>query len=379
MAKYLKLLIAIIVVSALGHAVSAQSYSIRVEFNTNIRAQPCLDAVRLETAPAGTILEVLAQYNRWLRVNRGDEAWMAAWVAHERIEGQAGSAGSDINNCCYVDRQCSTDQEWENGYWAFQNGQCQAPTSISQPGAPEPAATSQVNDNCCGIDRQCHSKQEWVDGYWAYQRGQCGASGQSKSSSSNCCDIGWRCTREHEFIYGGWAAQHNRCTAAPNKPPAYNYAIPVSSGHGHIRVVQLSDGFAGVVNNGLELLRTRSPEWYLFAINAITEIREVGCCSSGVHGASGITDYHHAPHSVRPYIPQDDYTMAEFFVHEAAHVYQDREGRGVGGDLSWLNEYEAELYNQDFKRQLNCASANCHLTDAFLNDPMNRDLWWWNP
>ncbi len=27
---------------------------------------------------------------------------------------------SAIDNCCFVDRQCHSDQDWVNGYWAFQ-------------------------------------------------------------------------------------------------------------------------------------------------------------------------------------------------------------------------------------------------------------------
>lgn len=378
MDKYLRHLIVIIILFTLGHTAGAQTYRIRVEFNTNIRAQPSLDAARLETAPAGTILEVLGQSNRWLRVNRGDEAWMAAWVTHERIEGQPAAEGN-IDNCCFVDLQCSTNQEWVNGYWAFQNGQCQAPASASQPSAPEPTAASQVSDNCCGINRQCHSEQEWVDGYWAYQRGQCGAPSQIQSGIGNCCDSGWNCTREHEFIYGGWSAQHNRCFQTPNSLPPQSFGPYVD--HGHIRIVELSPGFGGMVNTGFELLRTRAPQWYSYVNNAITEVQERHCCGTGVFGALGVIVYHHAPQSIRPYIRRDDYTMAGTLVHEACHVYQAREGRGIGGDLSWTNEYECELYAWDAARLMGgptAPSASPNNAD-FMNDPLNRAHWWWNP
>ncbi len=47
-------------------------------------------------------------------------------------------SNSDIDNCCFVDRQCQSEAEWTNGYWAFQNGQC--------PTAAQPAASTQPAD-----------------------------------------------------------------------------------------------------------------------------------------------------------------------------------------------------------------------------------------
>ena len=115
----------------------AQGYSIRIAFNTNLRAGASLQARIVETAPAGSTLHVVGELGRWLRINRnGNEVWMASWVRHSRVEdnSQASSGtgtSAQIDNCCFVDRQCTTDQEWTDGYWAFQNGQCAAPSTIS--------------------------------------------------------------------------------------------------------------------------------------------------------------------------------------------------------------------------------------------------------
>ncbi len=360
---------------ALSLSVAAQSYHIRVEYNTNIRAQPSLSAARLETAPAGTVLAVVGKHNRWLKIQRDQAAWMASWVRHERVDAAQSSA---IDNCCGIDRRCQSDQEWIDGYYAYQRQECQAPATSSQPSAsaPAPAQQSQpAGNNCCGVDRQCYSEQDWINGYWARQNGQCGAPAQVNQSGANCCDTGWNCRREHEKIYGQWAAQHNRCFPTPNSPPRQSFGPYLD--HGHIRITELTPGFTTMVNAGFALLRTHSPHWYNFVVNAITEVRECHNCGSGVFGASGITVYHHAPHSVRPYIRQDDYTMAEFLVHEACHVYQNRQGRGVGGDISWLNEYECELYNRDSALEMGGISQNIGHNSVFLNDPMNRALWWW--
>ena len=91
---------------------SAQNYSIRVAFDTNLRAAASLQARIVETAPAGTVLNVVGSDNRWLRVNRkGSEVYMADWVDYTRVEGGSqAQISSQIDNCCFVDRQCHSDQ-----------------------------------------------------------------------------------------------------------------------------------------------------------------------------------------------------------------------------------------------------------------------------
>ena len=42
-------------------------------------------------------------------------------------------ASAQIDNCCFVDRQCGSNQEWINGYHAYQNGQCAVPAPSGQP------------------------------------------------------------------------------------------------------------------------------------------------------------------------------------------------------------------------------------------------------
>ena len=265
---------------------------------------------------------------------------------------------ADINNCCFVNRQCAADQEWVDGYWAYQRNECPIAAPINGQTSTQPVNSTPANvDNCCFLGRHCTTDAEWVSGYWAYQNGQCGAPSQTQSGVGNCCDSGWDCNRDFDFIYGNWAAQHNRCfSPTPDSLPLESF--PANVHHSRVRIGELTSGFTTMVNAGFELLRVHTPQWYAYVTNAINEVNECHNCTSGVFGASGITSYHHAPHSVRPYIRQDDYTMAEFLVHEACHVYQDREGRAVGGDLSWTNEYECELYTRDAAYGMGGVSQN---------------------
>ena len=187
---------------------AAQGYSIRVASNTNLRVSNSLSASTVETIPAGTTLTVLGEVNRWLRISRdGREVRMASWVRHERVEGGVQTQSqttSTVDNCCFVDRQCQTDQDWTDGYWAFQNNECQAPTGSQTPASSRLASgvifrsasgivigsasersilpstsptilptlgqtVSYEYNNCCQYHWQCNSDQDWAEGYRAYQ------------------------------------------------------------------------------------------------------------------------------------------------------------------------------------------------------------------
>ena len=102
---------------------------------------------------------------------------MAGWVRHSRVERSAlteSPSQTPVDNCCFVDRLCNTDQEWTDGFWAFQTGQCAAPVqSLPQVQPQTQPGISSAIDNCCFVDRQCNTDREWTNGYWAFQKGFC--------------------------------------------------------------------------------------------------------------------------------------------------------------------------------------------------------------
>ncbi|MCY4070755.1 MAG: hypothetical protein OXG60_05620 [Chloroflexi bacterium] len=79
---------------------------------------------------------------------------------------------SQTNNCCSIDRQCNTDEEWIRGWWAFRNNQCAAASQQQQQQSP-----SQIN-NCCFTGWQCDADQDWTSGYFAFQHNQCASQSQ---------------------------------------------------------------------------------------------------------------------------------------------------------------------------------------------------------
>ena len=139
---------------------------------------------------------------------------------------------AEVDNCCFVDRQCNSDEEWTNGYWAFQKGQCSAPANANASIAPSAVQTDV--DNCCFVDRQCNTDEEWTSGYWAFQNGQCGAPANTNASVApananvsippsaaqtdvdNCCFVDRQCNTDEEWTSGYWAFQNGQCSAPVN-------------------------------------------------------------------------------------------------------------------------------------------------------------------
>ena len=123
-----------------------------------MRVGPSLNNEISEIALAGAILHVSGSQGSWLQISRnGKQLWLADWVGYTHLENsQTGPA--DIDNCCFVNRQCNTDQEWIDGYWAYQRNECPVGASARQENARQPvSSTPAAVDNCCYLDWQCNT------------------------------------------------------------------------------------------------------------------------------------------------------------------------------------------------------------------------------
>ena len=163
---------------------SAQEYSIRANRGLNLRAAPSLNADIADTVRAGSILQVVGKSGSWLKINRsGNEVWLADWVNFSRLDSsepsEAPQPTAPIDNCCFVDRQCQSDQEWIDGYWAYQHNECPAAPSEHQSTTPaSPPLTVPTNGgNCCNRGWNCRFPEEQAQGYWVYQMNQCAGLG----------------------------------------------------------------------------------------------------------------------------------------------------------------------------------------------------------
>lgn len=319
----LKILILACLASLLCATTSAQAYSVRVTFNTNLRASYSLSARVLDTAPAGVALNVAGSHENWLRVDwMGRQMWLAGWVPMTRLDAPQSSA--NIDNCCYVDRQCASDHDWTAGYWAYQNNQCGAPatTEALTPAQPETSVPENV-DNCCFVDRQCRTDHEWTQGFWDFQNHQCGAPGS------------------------------------------------------HARAVQVegSAGFIHMVDRAFQLLQEWAPEWYTYVVSALSKVRQdPGSPSSGIYIDSrtyGVGTNIQTIAEVSSYNVVD---MVGGLAHEACHVHQWWDGTATAG---WRNEIgclHAQLAATEAVDPLDRQSP--WLRDLIANIE-NPEYWWW--
>ncbi len=103
-------------------------------------------------------------------------------VAAALVVGSQGA--SEGNNCC--DRagwSCNTQNEWDEGYYAFVNGQCAVaqPESLSQEEPPQSATATAtalpsvaIAGNCCNnAGWRCTTQTEWNEGYYSARNNTC--------------------------------------------------------------------------------------------------------------------------------------------------------------------------------------------------------------
>ncbi|MCY4538646.1 MAG: SH3 domain-containing protein [Chloroflexi bacterium] len=367
-----KLLTTIIAVLLLCSLASAQGYDIRATGRNNLRAAPSLDGAFLETVPSGTVLHVVGRSGRWLQISRnGNEVWMADWVGYSRVEGgeptasqPASNVPAQVDNCCFVDRQCNTEQDWTDGYWAFQNGQCAAPAQSQTPAQPASSSPAQVN-NCCFVDRQCSTDAEWTDGYYAYQNGQCPASSvtqpgvaapivesinvwtpnmtegvkqflanPSRDPFNNCCYMHHNtCHSEEDWQRGAAQYQNRECVhPAPlwTLPTVVSHETPVGGAR-----------FTDLVNAALDLMRNHAPEWLKYLqVSGVRRIELLpGYRTAGFFNQQWLTGlgYWSEQQNDPNWTPDFNYILsyANGITHEACHAIKQRVYTQTAG---WANE-----------------------------------------
>ena len=291
----------------------------------------------LASARAGTTLQVVGHHERWLRIRRnGKSYWMAGWVSHRRVEAPQAAPATEIDNCCFVNRQCVSDQEWIDGYWAYKRAECPAGETVSAEPAPVSAPASQPINNCCFVNRECASDEEWVDGYQAFQ-------------------------------------YDNTCQSTPPAAPVST----VSTGHfgcqapSHSHSVGIfgSTEFKNKLGCALDLLKRRGGRWYDYVVSALKSIQPKGGTLITVYTRSREVYWGTDGSS---FVYSDFVSLGAIMVHEACHVHY----RGSGSQTS---------------EELECTRQELQALDALGSSPWRRrtlvnrinnlrddpDLRWW--
>ena len=306
-------------------AAAAQSYSIRIANNTHLRATYSLQGSIVETARASTVLHVSGALGKWLKISRSNrDLWMANWVDYTRVEDQP--TASNIDNCCFVDRQCATDSEWQTSYWAFQNNECAAPAQSQQPAsnfatAPVSAPVSHPSfadvDNCCHLGWPCASDNDWTRGYLSYHDDQC--------------------------RFGG-------------------------------AKVEGSPAFVAMVEQAYALLLSRAPNWFMYVIAELHAVREQAPGTrSGIYINSQTFGSSFNPaHAVTE---GDVIGMVGGLVHEACHAHQWHEGVATEG---WRNEIRCVQEQLAATEAVDPSKRQSPWLRNLIANIQNPEYWWWD-
>lgn len=192
---------------------------------------------------------------------------------------------------------------------------------VSGPVEPQPVQRSNIN-NCCFVDRQCMTEDEWTAGYRAYQRNECRVSTVPAQQSgslpkttgtdsdvNNCCNLGWNCKTDHEWERGFWNFQVGQCE------------------HPGV-IVEGPGAFIARITAILRLLRDRVPHWYSYVLEVLTKIEPksdtyVTVWFDSGHVKWGIDGW--------TYRQANMPALASIMVHEACHVHRRRSGQKAGG------------------------------------------------
>ena len=296
----------------------------------------------VSSAQQNSMIDNCCYVNRQCVTNQD---WVNGWHAFQRNECPASQpvapasapvsapAGQPIDNCCYVNRSCATNQDWVNGWHAFQRNECPTSQPVAQASAPVSAPSGQVIDNCCFVDRQCQSDQEWIAGYQAFQSGQCAP--PVPAGGGNCCSLGWDCPTDVERAQGYWTYQINQCAGLPQTSGiALTGPVPRIEGSGRFRQH---------IEATLRFMKSVAPAWYNYVITGIDLIVEVPVHVPPFHDGQTTTCTAGANNRLRRVTMEtcfmawtiwgtgaaefDQVHSAFILGHEACHIHTHEEGK----------------------------------------------------
>ena len=338
----------------------------------------------------------------WLNISEGWIAWTVR-VSAVAPGGTTAPAGeqttqpSNVDNCCFVDRQCHTDKEWTDGYWAYQRKQCPVNPPTTQGTSGQQVSSTQANvDNCCFIGWQCHTNQDWIDGYWAHQNNQCGATGQTLSQTigpsfshilslplprtpsnaetlskasmpfDNCCYIHHpTCQSDEDWSSGYWAFQNGQCIGPA--PPGTRPEIVGNA------------SFVSYASRALELIGIHAPEWLNYLYHS-------GIRKLEMHPDAGAGGFYNTIWVVMdgfherfdPTWTPSLHQLAGYaggVIHEACHAFQQRTYTQSAG---WTNEIACVEAQLAVIEAIKPDSSDVPWLRSTIANIRNPEQWWWD-
>ena len=299
--------------------------------------------------------------------------WPAGSVIRGSTRNQPQQA-TDIDNCCFVNRQCVTNQDWVQGYHAFQRNECPVGTTSAQPTSPQPVSGAPASiDNCCYAGWQCHTDEEWRKGYHAYQSNQCAGPSQSTPAPQqipagvdNCCQVNQQCRTEADWIRGWEAFRDYRCDPAGPPPESRDVGVEITG----------NAGFREQMVESLLLMRRRARFWYDYTVRVLNRIVQTFSYEDTyVDTITGIFYLDYDGTYPRGFTREEHLVFtATILVHEACHVHREQAGLQSGGLVGERACTEKQL-EAHVAIAPNDPRANEHReTLATIHDP---STWWW--
>ena len=141
-----------------------------------------------------------------------------------------------------------------------------------------------------------------------------------------------------------------------------------------------SPGFRRQLADSLNVLRSKAPEWYIYATNGLDRALQIfpkdPSCIAGVDPAKRTwhLDYGDANTSHNPCHVHIAVTAA-LFIHEACHVYQDEAGRRLTALESERECVEMELHAQNV---FDPHSDYTRWNRGILKNIHRREWQWWH-
>lgn len=325
----------------------------------------------------------------------------------------AAKVPTNIDNCCFVDRQCITDEEWRVGWHAFRNGSCAAPAQPQPQSHPQTQTSAKSVDaslvdidNCCHLDRECHTEAEWSAGWTAFKALECWDEYHRwartpdprqlpASGSNNCCSApGWTCLNEGHFAAGHAAfrdygfcplrirntyipdytlydAIDNCCHLGRECQSAEDWArghsdkrffrceISVPVVHDLPVSILGPQRFVDQMRAAFSLLKAHSPWFYDYAIRELNVIRAYSDSdndptTSGCHVACASGTVFCVHEDTYHYDFRGHQAIAgtaSVIVHEACHCHRDAKGYPYGNSF-WETELPCHKAQADLMKEL---------------------------
>ena len=158
----------------------------------NLRAGPGTDYPQVDSVSANTELEAIGKSGDWYVIRRdAREVYVADWVTYDTplpvsSDGRGtGNQQTEKNNCCFIGRQCNTDDEWVQGYYNYKNNECDQSSQPTSASSPSTSQSSQPSYSC-DCSKGCDYMSSCEEAY--FQLNECGCSERDGDNDSMPCE-----------------------------------------------------------------------------------------------------------------------------------------------------------------------------------------------